>query len=185
MNHIIHERIKAEIKKELKPFGIDFPHVFEKNILDLFLKVLSHELNDSSLQLDGLQSRVINSMNKIFLQDLPKPEIVSFFPDFAKIEPYLKKVLYLTNPSLFNTLSSQKKGLSAYINALNLNPNNIRFDTATQNSVASLPNFANELFRVYKLRNIESHNCEYWTQKEIYANIESVLVIYIYYLFAL
>lgn len=180
MDYQILDNLKRKIKEELKRYVIDYPNIFSSNIIDIFFKALLFDLNQPQLQLDGLQTRVLMSMNKILLEDLSKDDILALFPDFVKIEPYLKKLLYLLNPIEFDSLSTRNKGLAAYINALDLNANSIRFDTATIDSVFDLPNFAVDFVRVYNLRNVESHNCESWSKKEIYINIESILVVYIY-----
>ncbi|MCW3107023.1 MAG: hypothetical protein JWQ09_1529 [Segetibacter sp.] len=180
MNIGVQERLKNKIKDELKSFIISFPNIFSDNIIDIFFKSLLFELSEPQLKLDGLQTRVINAMAKILLEDLSKDEILAHFPDFVKIEPYLKKILFLVQPTIYTSLSNQNKGLAAYLNASNLNSNNIRFDTATPQSVSNLPDFASHVFRVYNLRNIESHNCESWSRKEIYENIESTLIVYIF-----
>lgn len=180
MNSQIHENLKKKIREELKHYAISFPSIFSSSIIDIFFKSLLFDLNAPQLKLDGLQTRVLTSMSKILMEDLSKDDILAFFPDFVKIEPFLKKILYLIDPSMYAALSRHNKGLSAYINALNLNSNNIRFDTATVDTVSALPDFAVDFVRVYNLRNIESHNCESWSKKELYVNIESVLIVYLY-----
>ena len=176
----VQEILKSKIKEELKTQFTNFPNIFNDEVLEIFFKVLMHPLNDSSLKLDGLQVRVLNSMNKILVHDLKKEEKLSYFPDFAKIEPFLKKILFLYDPVIFNNLVSKNKGLAIIINSLNLNSNNIRFDLSTIESTLNMPEFATDILRVYKLRNIESHNCEFWTNREIYEHIESILTVYLF-----
>ena len=56
----------------------------------------------------------------------------------------------------------------------------IDFDNDTLLSLVGRPHFSEHLYRTYKLRNIESHQCEEWTKRELGENIESVLVIYLF-----
>jgi hypothetical protein len=176
----IQENLKKKIKEELKSINGSSPSIVNDEILDTFFNALLFPLNNTSYKLDGLQTRVPYSMWKILLNDLKKEEILSYFPDLAKIEPYLKKILLLQNPTLYQTLVNQNKGLAVFIDALGLNPNNLRLSNETLESARSKSDYAIHLLRVYNLRNIESHNCEFWTLKEIYENIESILIIYLY-----
>jgi len=114
------------------------------------------------------------------VEGLKKDDSLSYFSDLAKIEPYLRKILYLIDQAKFEELSSEKKGLDAFINALKLNPNRIDFEKDKIENLSGTSNFGEHLYRTYHLRNIEGHQCENWTYRELYENIESVLVIYLY-----
>lgn len=180
MNHLIQEKIKLKIKEELRQFSTLSPNILSENIFEIFFKTLSYEINNPSLGLDGIKSRVTQSISKIILDDLSKEDMYAFFPDFVKVEPFLKKVLFLTQPTLYSTLNRQNKGLAFFIDALHINPNRLTLDTETTENVRNLPHFAIHLVRVYNLRNLESHKCESWSKKEMYEYIESVLVIYLF-----
>ena len=183
MDLAVKQQLKLKIKEELRSYSIAAPNVFSDYTIDTFIKVLLHPLNDFSLKLDGIQTRIPNALSKILLQDLPKNEVLASFPDFAKVEPFLRKMLFLVNPSQFQVYQIQdnpKRGLAAYIDALGLNPNRIRYDLDTVDNLQNLPNYAVHFFRAYNLRNVESHQCETWPKKELYENIESLLVVYIY-----
>lgn len=175
------QQLKQRIKEELKSYSLVSPNVFSESIIDIFFKVLLHPLNDFSLRLDGIQTRVPMAFKKtILLEDLPKNEVLSAFSDFAKVEPFLRKVLFLVNPVQYQLIDNQKRGLAAFIDALDLNPSRIRYDVDTFDAIRNQPGYASHFLRVYNLRNIESHQCESWTRKELYENIESVLIVYIY-----
>lgn len=172
--------IKTQIQKETQRV---FQNVSNFNVgetIDLFEKVLLHPLNKPELKLDGLETRVPNALEKILVEGLRKIDNLSYFPDFAKVEPYLRKVLYITNPTKLSELESNKAGLGAFINVLRLNPNRIDFENDSIENHFGSSNFGEHIFRTYKLRNIESHQCENWTNRELYENIESVLTIYLY-----
>ncbi len=172
--------IKNQIQKETQRVFQNVSNFNVAETIDMFEKVLSYPLNKPELKLDGLETRVPNALEKILVEGLKKVDNLSYFPDFAKIEPFLRKILYITNLSKFAELESNKAGLGAFINALRLNPNRIDFDNDRIENLFGASNFGEHLFRTYKLRNIESHQCENWTNRELYENIESVLIIYLY-----
>lgn len=146
----------------------------------LFEQVLTLPLNQPDLLLDGLETRVPNAMEKILLEGLRQVDNMAYFPDFGKIEPYLRKILYLIDNTKYQELSQNKSGLGAFINALKLNPERVDFDKDLESKYIGNANFAEHLLKTYRLRNIESHQCESWTNRELFENIESVLVIYLY-----
>jgi hypothetical protein len=172
--------IKQLIEKETQ-------RVFSKNkafelkdTIDLFYKALVFPLNKPELRLDGLEHRVPNALDKILNEGLRKIDNIAYFIEFAKIEQYLRKILFLINPAKFNELETNKSGLGAFINVLQLNPNRIDFEKDRVENLYNSQNYGEHLFRTYNLRNIESHQCESWTNRELYENIESVLVIYLF-----
>lgn len=174
------EQIRKEIYEEThktleKQSGFDV-----NNTIELFELVLSVKLNKAELKLDGLETRIGNSLQNILINDISMLDRQSYFPDFAKIEAFLRKILFLINPSKLTTIESQNKGLISLINGLNLNSLNINFDTETEDSLRNASNFGLHLYRVYHLRNIESHQCQKWTKREFYENIESILIIYLF-----
>lgn len=149
-------------------------------IIDLFLKTLICPLNKSELKLDGLETNLPTALQKLLLNNTTKGDAHLFFPSIAKIEPYLRKICFLVNPTKYYEMEFNKAGLGGFINFLNLNPNNIDFENNSINNLIGSSNYGEHLFRSYNLRNIESHQCESWTSRELYENIESVLVIYLY-----
>ncbi|WP_190401403.1 NACHT domain-containing protein [Pseudanabaena sp. FACHB-1998] len=174
------EEVKIQIQKETQRVFQSYTNFKITETIELFEKVLTYPLNKPELKLDGLETRVVNSLEKILIEGLKKVDNLSYFPDFARVEPYLRKILYLTNPTKFNELDIRKSGFAGFINALDLNTNRIDFENTRIENLIGVSNFGEHLFRTYKLRNIESHQCESWTNRELYENIESVLVIYLF-----
>lgn len=172
--------IKSQLRKETQRVFKKKPGFNIVETIDLFEKVLSLPLNKPELKLDGLVTRVPNALEKILIDGLKKVDNLAYFPDFAKVEPYLRKILFLVNPKKLDELIASKSGMGALINALQLNPNRIDFENAIIENLVGAPNFGEHLFRTYHLRNIESHQCEDWTNRELYENIESVIVVYLY-----
>lgn len=175
-----------ELKKEIKR---ETQRVFQSNssidldeTIDLFKRVLEFPLNNSDIKVDGLDLRVSNAMDRILLEGLNKADNMAYFPDFAKVEPFLRKILFITDPSRYITIASSnpKPGFNKFINELNINPNNIDFHKKKIEDLKGSPNYGEYLYRTYHLRNIESHACEHWSRVEIWENIESILIVYLY-----
>lgn len=173
-------RIKEEIAQEVRKDFIHLENCDLNDILDIFIKVLLHPLDEPSLQLDGLVTRVPNAFHKILLEDLNYLDRLSYFPDVAKIEPFLRKIYYLISKDNYSELVKKRKGLDKLISGLNLNPTGISFNKQSLEENLGKPNFTEHLYRVYHLRNIESHQCENWSRAEFYLNLKSVLIIYLY-----
>lgn len=159
-----------------------FQDVEEKKLLkliDLFEIVLLLRLDNSELKLDGIESRISNAFQVILVDECSKAQKSAHFPDFGKVEPFLRKILYLINPQKYKKFDEEHRGLASLINALSLNPKKIDFETVDQNFLKETDWRLYHLYRIYKLRNIESHLCENWTFKELYENIESTLSVYL------
>lgn len=172
--------IKIQIERETSKVFQSNSDFQIKEVIDLFQKTLIYPLNKPDLKLDGLEIRVPNALEKLLVEGLKKVDNLAYFPDFAKIEPYLQKILYLVDKTKFEELRKSRAGLSKVINALGLNPKQIKFDNIKIEEYIGTSDFSEHLIRTYNLRNIESHHCENWTNRELYENIESVLVIYLY-----
>jgi hypothetical protein len=173
-------QLSENIKTEIKTFRANAPNVFADNVIDLFFKTLLFSVGDEFQNIDGLPTRTANAFKKIYLEQSTKEEKISYFYDFSRVEVFLKKVLLLVNRTQYEALEREAKGFASYMYHTNINPNNIDFDQATFDSTRNLPNYGCHLFRVYQLRNIESHESKNWPQKELYENIESVLIIYLF-----
>ena len=149
-------------------------------VIDSFLQILSYPLNKSELKLDGLETNVPIAIEKILSGESTKNDSNLYFPAFAKIEAFLRKVCYLIYPAKYLEMESNKAGFAAFISYLRLNPNNVDFERTSIAQLSNSPIYEDHLLRTYLLRNIESHQCESWTGRELHENIESVLVIYLY-----
>lgn len=174
------ELIRKRIWQELKRFRIEDPEIFSKDNIILLQKLIVFNIDSPELQLDGVENRLPNAFHRILVDGISKDDTLSFFPDFAKIEPFFKKLLFLIDQQSFRTLNTQKKGLAHFINHLGLNPLNIYVGTAQIEDHIGGPNFIEHLIRIYKLRNTESHACEDWPSKELFENVESILVVYLF-----
>lgn len=174
------EKIKESIFRETNELFKGDVNFKPYEIIELFERIVRFKLNDSKLKLDGLETRLPHSLEKILVEGQPKDDNISYFTDFARIEPYLRKILYLVNPTKFTDLNAKRSGLATFIKELKINSNNIDFNKVVSKDVVGLPDYGEHLYRVYHLRNVESHQCANWTSRELYQNIESVLVIYLF-----
>ena len=174
-NYLINELIEKETGRVFSG-----NQKFElKLTIDVFYKTLIFPLAKPELRLDGLENRVPNALNKVLNEGMRKIDNLAYFIEFSKIEQYLRKLLFLINPTKFAELEMKKSGLAAFINALNLNPNKINFEKDKIEDLYNDSFYGEHLYRTYNLRNVESHQCESWTNRELYQNIESVLVVYL------
>lgn len=173
-------KIRIRIQKETQRVFQKQSNFNLEETIELFEQILTYPLNKSELKLDGLETRVPNAIEKILIDGLNKTDNLAYFPELAKIEPYLRKILYLLNPTKFVELDNNKAGLASFIKTLQLNPNNIDFRNNRIEDLIGASNFGEHLFRTYKLRNVESHQCEEWTTRELGENVESVLVMYLF-----
>lgn len=172
--------VTKRIKQELRIIINNHPVIFSDENIRLLEKILTYDINTTSYNLDGTENRIPTAFHKILVEGLTKDVTLSYFPDFAKIEPFLKKLLFIIDRPKFLNLHNQKKGLGRYIDELGINPLNIRLTNATIEQYEGQNHFAEHLVRAYKLRNTESHSCTNWSNRELYENVESLLIIYLY-----
>lgn len=172
--------IKNEIFKETRTVVNGRFIRDHSEIIETLKDFLLFPLNNPQLHLDGLETRVLNAMDKILVEGLPKKDNHAYFLEIAKIEPLLRKLLYIVDQPLFNTLSQAKKGLHAFINALNLNPANVNLGASDPSLYTNDANFIDQIIIVYNLRNIESHQCAEWTNAEMHSKIQSILAVQLF-----
>ena len=175
------QEIKKEIIKETEDVFQSSKHHLEnldlEETVELFKDILFFSLDDQTLNLNGLSNLLSGSLYKILVEESRERSL--YFPNIVKVEQYLRKLLYLTNPNKYQELDFQKKGLAIFINELGLNKNSINFKLEELES-SQKDNFGEYLFEVYKLRNVESHKCKDYSKQQIFTGLKSALVIYIY-----
>jgi hypothetical protein len=169
--------IKKEILAEIKDIMSSDRDIKINEVLDLFVEVLKFPLDDS--ELSGIESRIPNAIQKILIEPLSRVDKNTFFTDVAKIEPYLRKILFITNKQLYDQIKLEKKGLGAIISVLGLNPNRVDY-SSTSLTTSQSTHFSTHLIKAYNLRNLEGHNCTEWTNTKLYDELRSVLIIFLY-----
>ena len=168
-----------QIKKIIKRQIQDSFHssVNLEELIETFLYFIQYPLNDTSTNLDGLETRLLNSITILFEDETNKKDIA--FAEFVKFEPYLRKMLYLVDRGKLNIIEAGKKGLSQLIKALDLNPESKDIYSQTPEMLKGESFQIEHLCRAYHLRNRESHHCIDFSQLELALNIQSVLIVYL------
>jgi len=170
--------IKTEILAETKDILQTETSLNINEVVDLFVKVLEYPM-PSNENLEGIETRIPNALQRILLENISRLDKIAFFPDVAKIEPYFRKMLYLIDNSAYQQVKNSKDGLGTIIPLLDLNPNNVNFNW-TLLSANQKMYFVEHLIKAYHLRNLESHNCKEWNNAKLYDELRSVLVIYLF-----
>ncbi|WP_341900791.1 hypothetical protein [Fluviicola taffensis] len=145
--------------------------------VDLFIRLIKFPVDEPDIK--GIETRMLNALEKILIKPLDRLNKNSFFPEVAKFEPYLRKLIYLINPNKFREFQNTRDGLAALISFLNLNPNNINY-TLNSVPVHKSANFSEHLLLTYNLRNIESHNCQNYSHYRLYRELRSVLIMCVF-----
>ncbi len=172
-------QIKKEIIAEIQEIISSDSRINLNEMVDLFIKVITFSVENNDLK--GIQTRMPNALQKIFVENLSRIDKNAFFPEAGVFEPYLRKVLFLVNNSEYIRICSESKEnrLKAIISILNLNPNNVS-PSWTSLSQNQSTHFAEHYIKAYNLRNFEAHNCTEWTNSKLYDELRSALVFYIY-----
>lgn len=164
----IKEHISLEVKNDYTPKGKTL-----EAVIDLFLNLIVYDIEEQDLS--GIKDLYINALTKIF-KDGNKDDSARIILHSEKL---LKKILYLVDYPQYEQIKNNNEGLSAIINALDLNPNGINFNWNELYS-SQKTNYAEFLLETYKVRNIESHSCQKFSMADFYKILKSVLIIYLW-----
>lgn len=171
-------KLKDEIKIETKDFFRDKPQINVDKILDLLQAICSYPI-DSKYKLDGVAIKVPKAMYEILDENTTKKNQMLYFEILSKFEPFLRKLLCIINTVLYDSLLNQNKGLAAIISALHLNDARINYNDDSAQNQRSYTDYNYHLYRVYNLRNVQSHDMELWSTSQLAQNIESIFIFYI------
>ena len=171
-------RIREEIKIETRAFFRDKTQIDIDKILDLLLAVCAYPVN-STYKLDGVAIKIPKAMFEILDENTTKKNQMLYFEVLSKYEPFLRKLLCIIDSRKYNVLISQNKGLATIINALHLNDARINYRDEIAQSQRNYTDYYYHLYRVYNLRNIQSHDMELWSAADLAQNIESIFIFYI------
>lgn len=176
----MNENLTIKIKEEINSSIAQHPSIFTDEVIDYYFKVLDFSISDPTYKLEGLKNRIPNAMSKLLIEDISKDDKDSFFSEFAKIEPFLKKIVFLVSPQQYALANNTRLGLAKWIELSGLNPNNIQLSNINPNNYRDDSRFIDHILRCYELRNIESHTFKKWNHRELYQNLESLLIVYLY-----
>ncbi|NCI51400.1 NACHT domain-containing protein [Sediminibacterium roseum] len=171
------DKIKIHIHKETKKAIAGRFHCNELDLIEVFRKVLIFPINNPAIRLNGLETRVMHALDKVFNNGQTKADNHSYFLEIAKIEPFLRKILYLINPERYQQLAATRSGLNSFVKELGLNSGNIKLAMASASNYQNNPQLLDKIIEVYHLRNIESHECDEWTSAELHSHIQNALIV--------
>lgn len=162
----IAEEIENEINASYKSKNLT-------QLIDLLLSVIT--LKTGKQDLSGIEERMYVSLGKIFDEDTSVSDIKLCLSNVVRIEPLLKKILFLIDENEYNNIEQKNLGLAHVMDVLGLNPEHKKLDAKPETYVCDY-NYMEHIARSYLLRNSESHTYAEWKRKEIYIYIDSVLI---------
>lgn len=168
------QSIKNEIINEISPL---MPDIDVANCLELFWKILHYHCDQKELQ--GINMRFPEAIKTIFDSNSNHSDITNSTSTLFKVEPLFKLILFIVNRNAFNDINKNKEGFASVLRAMGLIENNINL-MKPPSYYRNTGNYLEQIVQTYQLRNTESHNCEKWGRRELYNNIDSVLVAIFY-----
>jgi len=173
--------IKKQIEVATKNVFKDKNDFDLSEIINLFLEVLKVPVDDKNLNLDDIDSQILNSYHKIQIEGVGLVDRKTYFSAFAKTEQFLRKISHLKDSKRYDEIKEKKQGLVALIKELELNPNNIKLDIVDIESIEGDDNYVDYLSRIYRFRNIDSHEIIPELPPDVFGKlIISFLVIYLH-----
>ena len=144
-----------------------------RELIDILLSVII--LKTGKKELVGIEERLYVSLGKIFDGETTINDIKLCLSNVIKIEPLLKKMILLIDEDEYDKIVQENLGLAHVITQLGLNPDNKKLDRKPEEYLCD-GNYMEHVARSYALRNSESHTYVGWTRREIYTNLDSVLI---------
>lgn len=164
------DNLKEAIISELRS-------MYEENDLDILvdylLKIITYPTERE--ELSGIEECQYAALEKVFDEETPLSEIRLCIGNILKIEPTLKKILSLSDPTAYEDVQTERMGLANVIKKLGMNPNNKKLNV-TPEIYSNGHDYMEHISRAYSLRNSEAHLFESWNRKDIYLNLDSVLI---------
>lgn len=167
----IKKQIKLETKWYFEPKKID-----TDPLVDILKKIFNSPI-DSQYKLGGLSTTYTNALFKVIDEDSSKKDRISNFEVLKNVEPFLKKILYFKDFEQFSIVKDELKGLIPILKSCGLNPSNFFLDEKHLEQFTD-DQYEYHLIKTYLLRNLESHNCELWSSRELEENIGTELIFY-------
>ena len=152
-----------------------------KQCLATFKLFCEYRTQENSL--NGLEESLLPSINSYFTGKYDKNDLLLILKDLVtSLDPFLKKILLVTNYSRFIEIKNGHKGLGAVLSSLGkIDPRNNRYKTDVRS--ASLYQFGKEIWLSYHYRNDRVHNASLISVNKIHEVIKATLVVYMYSIF--
>jgi len=174
------EEIKGEIDKETKEVFINYRQTESFDLIDLLFKVIRYPIKDNNLNLEGLETRMLNAFMRILVEGVKNDDRETFFADFGKVEPLFRKILFLIDPISYEDIKNANTGLSLIIKKLELNPLNKNLDTINLKKHELDVGYIDHIARVYRMKNSESHVIKKWSHFQFGQHVQSCLMVYLF-----
>ena len=142
---IISQKLKRQVSESIytvdKSFDID-------GSLETLFKILNLKIDDFfDTDISGLNESVLKRLDEIYVQEDFSRDNLNLL--LNEIESFLKKTLYLVSPQLYkDTVSEKKVTLGTCINALKLNPSEIKSDCICSRAAGPPPCGGGSLFQL-------------------------------------
>lgn len=173
----IWEKLEREIEVETRAYFKGKSRDIGE-LVKLLQQVFMARIN-SEYKLDAVAVNIPKAMYEILDGETKANQRALNFEILSKFEPFLRKMLFLLKPQEFQEIVDAKKGLSAIISALRLNPHHINYTDEEANDRRDYSEYDYHLFKVYNLRNTQSHEMEQWGGRQLAENIESIFIFYL------
>ena len=122
-------------------------------------------------ELEGLSERLTYAFNKIATEKLDRNDVITFFPIiWTKFEPYVKKLLFIINPSGYSSIREERGSVVDVLAKLGIS---VFVEKGKRTSETEA------IFLAYSLRNTEAHECEFWSLAECYEKLAMVMAAYL------
>lgn len=166
---ILKEEIIAELKSIYAENDLDL-------LVDILIKVIVYPTDIDELA--GIEDRQYAALERIFDEDTPLSDVRLCLANVLKIEPTLKKILSISDPAAYKEVQDDRLGLANVIKKLGMNPNSKKLD-ASPDTYKNSSDYMEHISRAYSLRNSEAHLYENWNRRDIFLNLDSVLITWI------
>ncbi len=173
------DKISSEYKQELDTYDV-------RKMIKILEKAIDVPVSEESLE--GIQRKYNYCISKLYdnsdsLSDDDR-EIVA--ENFFRIEPLLKKIMYLADRTKYNELK-QNRGLECgslldhlhVLESLRTNRGYLDLSRLPDNLIDSNSQ-EDHIFRTYKLRNVSAHEMRNWSKLALYTNIQDVMITALY-----
>jgi len=97
-----------------------------RQLIDILLSVITLKTGEKDLA--GIEERMYVSLGKIFDEDTSVSDIKLCLSNVVRIEPLLKKILFLVNEGEYDNVVQKNLGLAHVIGVLGLNPEHKKLD---------------------------------------------------------
>lgn len=173
----IKDRLKEEIRLETAEILQADESINIDETIDLFIETVLLPIEEIGVK--GISTRLINALDIILVSSSTRIEKNTAFPDTVLFEKYLKKVLFIIAKQKYDSILANNGALAKFISELGLNPYNIQL-SGSSITEAQKRNFGEQIFKSYKVRNIEGHACRDWSNSKLFIELQNILVVYLY-----